>query len=151
MTHRVEPTTSQLVSLRAEQRQCKRRSDDDSTSESKSDETNSRHSLSSRKRSKDRSRRSKSKSSRYRHTRSRSRRDRGSDDDFSGDDSDEIDRCRSKKKRSSRNITEEEVAEYMAKKAQKKALRAAKKLKAQTVLGYSNDSNPFGDSNLNEK
>ncbi|EOY17343.1 Cactus-binding domain, C-terminal, Cactin, central region [Theobroma cacao] len=129
----------------------KRRSDDDSASESKSDETNSRHSLSSRKRSKDRSRRSKSKSSRYRHTRSRSRRDRGSDDDFSGDDSDESDRCRSKKKRSSKNITEEEVAEYMAKKAQKKALIAAKKLKAQTVLGYSNDSNPFGDSNLNEK
>ncbi|KAE8661166.1 Cactin [Hibiscus syriacus] len=31
------------------------------------------------------------------------------------------------------------------------AMRAAKKLKAQTVSGYSNDSNPFGDSNLNEK
>ncbi|KAE8717035.1 Cactin [Hibiscus syriacus] len=30
-------------------------------------------------------------------------------------------------------------------------MSAAKKLKAQTVSGYSNDSNPFGDSNLNEK
>lgn len=55
------------------------------------------------------------------------------------------------KKRSSRNITEEEIADYLAKKAQKKALRVAKKLKSQTVSGYSNDSNPFGDANLNEK
>ncbi|XP_043699946.1 cactin-like [Telopea speciosissima] len=55
------------------------------------------------------------------------------------------------KKRSSREITEEEISEYLAKKAQKKALRVAKKLKTQTVSGYSNDSNPFGDSNLNEK
>jgi len=31
------------------------------------------------------------------------------------------------------------------------ALKVAKKLKAHTVSGYSNDSNPFGDSNLNEK
>ncbi|KAH0905501.1 hypothetical protein HID58_037328 [Brassica napus] len=30
------------------------------------------------------------------------------------------------------------------------ALRAAKKLKTQSVSGYSNDSNPFGDSNLTE-
>ncbi|GAV77475.1 CactinC_cactus domain-containing protein/Cactin_mid domain-containing protein [Cephalotus follicularis] len=50
-----------------------------------------------------------------------------------------------------RNITEEEIAEYLAKKAQKKAMRVAKKLKTQTVSGYSNSSNPFGDSNLNEK
>ncbi|XP_042519746.1 cactin [Macadamia integrifolia] len=55
------------------------------------------------------------------------------------------------KKRSSREITEEEISEYLAKKAQKKALSVAKKLKSQTVSGYSNDSNPFGDSNLNEK
>ncbi|XP_043690288.1 cactin-like [Telopea speciosissima] len=82
------------------------------------------------------------------------------------------------KKRSSREITEEEISEYLSKKAQKKvwgllllffalfsrsgfdtnfprsdvqALRVAKKLKTQTVSGYSNDSNPFGDSNLNEK
>ncbi|QCD97991.1 cactin-like isoform X1 [Vigna unguiculata] len=56
-----------------------------------------------------------------------------------------------KKKKSSRNITEEEIAQYMAKKAQSKAMKVAKKLKTSTVSGYSNDSNPFGDSNLNEK
>ncbi|XWS43498.1 hypothetical protein CRYUN_Cryun16bG0109300 [Craigia yunnanensis] len=130
----------------------KRRSDDDSAAESESDENDSRDSSpdrSSRKLSKDRSRCSKSKSSR--HSRSRSRRDRDSDDDSSGDDSEGSDRGRSKKKRSSRNITEEEIAEYMAKKAQKKAMRSAKKLKTESVSGYSNDSNPFGDSNLNEK
>ncbi|KAF2289812.1 hypothetical protein GH714_038722 [Hevea brasiliensis] len=48
-------------------------------------------------------------------------------------------------------VTEEEIAEYLAKKAQRKAMKVAKKLKAQSVSGYSNDSNPFGDSNLNEK
>ncbi|XVE61589.1 hypothetical protein DITRI_Ditri06bG0052700 [Diplodiscus trichospermus] len=129
----------------------KRRSDDDAASEPDSDESDSRDSSpdrSSRRRSKDRSHRSRSKSSR--HSRSRSRCQRDSEDDSSGDDSEGSDRGRSKK-RSSRNITEEEIAEYMAKKAQKKAMRAAKKLKAATVSGYSNDSNPFGDSNLNEK
>ncbi|KAK6161748.1 hypothetical protein DH2020_005129 [Rehmannia glutinosa] len=55
------------------------------------------------------------------------------------------------KRRSKRKVTEEEIAEYLAKKAHKKAMKVAKKLKAQTVSGYSNDSNPFGDSNLNEK
>ncbi|KAI6670803.1 hypothetical protein NL676_005688 [Syzygium grande] len=35
--------------------------------------------------------------------------------------------------------------------AQKNAMRVAKKLKSQSVAGYSNASNPFGDSNLNEK
>ena len=30
-------------------------------------------------------------------------------------------------------------------------MKAAKKLKTQSMSGYSNDSNPFGDSNLNEK
>jgi len=55
------------------------------------------------------------------------------------------------RKKSKRKITEEEIKEYLAKKAQKKATRVAKKLKTQTVSGYSNDSNPFGDSNLNEK
>ncbi|XP_051138237.1 cactin [Andrographis paniculata] len=54
------------------------------------------------------------------------------------------------KHRSKRKITEEEIAEYLAKKAQKKATKVAKKLKSQTISGYSNDSNPFGDSNLNE-
>ncbi|KAH9671687.1 Cactin [Citrus sinensis] len=52
---------------------------------------------------------------------------------------------------SSRKITEEEIVEYLVKKAQRKAAKVAKKLKAQKVSGYSNDSNPFGDSNLNEK
>ncbi|EOY25679.1 Cactus-binding domain, C-terminal, Cactin, central region [Theobroma cacao] len=78
------------------------------------------------------------KSSRHSHS------GRDSDDGFSGGG-------RSKKKRYGRNITEEEIAGYMAKKAQKKAMRAATKLKEQTVWGYSNDSNPFGDSNLSEK
>ncbi|KAJ8533896.1 hypothetical protein K7X08_007220 [Anisodus acutangulus] len=51
-----------------------------------------------------------------------------------------------------KKITDEEIALYMAKKAQKKAMKVAKKLKTtqKQVSGYSNDSNPFGDSNLNE-
>ncbi|OIV89123.1 hypothetical protein TanjilG_26951 [Lupinus angustifolius] len=67
-----------------------------------------------------------------------------SDSDYSGDRG-------GKKKKPSRKITDEEVAQYVAKKAQRKALKAAKKLKTHTVSGYSNDSNPFGDSNLNER
>ncbi|XP_039066127.1 cactin-like [Hibiscus syriacus] len=129
-----------------------RRSYDDRPSESETDETGSEEYSPDRsfpKRSKDQGHRSKSKSSR--HSRSSSRRGRNSNNESSGEDSDGSDRGSSKRKRSSRNITEEEIAEYMAKKAQKKAMRAAKKLKAQTVSGYSNDSNPFGDSNLNEK
>ncbi|VFQ86709.1 unnamed protein product [Cuscuta campestris] len=48
-------------------------------------------------------------------------------------------------------ITDEEIAEYMAKKAKRKLRKAAEKLKAKHKLsGYSNDSNPFGDSNLND-
>ncbi|XP_044498548.1 cactin [Mangifera indica] len=77
-----------------------------------------------------------------------SRRDSYSDD--YSDDSDESDRGRNKR-RSSRKITEEQITEYLAKKAQRKAASVSKKLKAQNVSGYSNDSNPFGDSNLNEK
>eukprot|EP00252_Welwitschia_mirabilis_P015341 TRINITY_DN3371_c0_g1_i1.p1 TRINITY_DN3371_c0_g1~~TRINITY_DN3371_c0_g1_i1.p1 ORF type:complete len:672 (-),score=177.94 TRINITY_DN3371_c0_g1_i1:244-2259(-) len=69
-----------------------------------------------------------------------------SDDDASSSPSPS--RSRTKKKR---KITEEEIREYLAKKAQKKAAKVAKKLKTQKVSGYSNDSNPFGDSNLNEK
>ncbi|XP_027091619.1 splicing factor Cactin-like isoform X1 [Coffea arabica] len=68
---------------------------------------------------------------------SRSRHCRGSDDDR-----------RQKKKR---KITEDDIAEYLAKKAQKRAAKVAKKLKAQNISGYGNDSNPFGDSNLNER
>ncbi|XP_010507585.1 PREDICTED: cactin-like [Camelina sativa] len=44
----------------------------------------------------------------------------------------------------------EEIKEYMAKRALKKAVRASKKLKTWSVSGYSNDSNPSGDSNLTE-
>nr|GMD33377.1 cactin [Ipomoea batatas] len=44
------------------------------------------------------------------------------------------------------------IAEYMAKKAERRLKKAAKKLNAkQKLSSYSNDSNPFGDSNLNEK
>ncbi|KAJ0733140.1 putative cactin, central domain-containing protein [Helianthus annuus] len=81
--------------------------------------------------------------------RSRSRR-RDSDTEDSVDDSDD-DRKQKKSRSSSKKISEEEIAEYLAKKAQKKAMKVAKKLKSQNVYGYANDSNPFGDSNLNEK
>ncbi|XP_071697522.1 splicing factor Cactin [Rutidosis leptorrhynchoides] len=77
------------------------------------------------------------------------RRRRDSDSDDSEDDSD--DRRSSKRKKKAKKISEEEIAEYLAKKAQKKAMKVAKKLKSQNVYGYANDSNPFGDSNLNEK
>ncbi|XP_056859725.1 splicing factor Cactin isoform X1 [Raphanus sativus] len=69
----------------------------------------------------------------------------------SDDDSSDSDGGRKSRKRTSfKKPSEEEIKEYMARKAQKKALRAAKKLKTQSVSGYSNDSNPFGDSNLTE-
>ncbi|CAK8543969.1 unnamed protein product [Lathyrus sativus] len=79
----------------------------------------------------------------HRRTSRRSRRE----SDESSDDDDRSGR----KKESSRKITEEEISQYMAKKAHRKATKVAKKLKTNTVSGYSNDSNPFGDSNLNEK
>ncbi|KAG6435400.1 hypothetical protein SASPL_100273 [Salvia splendens] len=68
-------------------------------------------------------------------------------------DSDSDDPSKRKSSSSKRKITEDEITEYLAKKAQKKAMKVAKKLKLQSkdVSGYSNDSNPFGDSNLNEK
>ncbi|KAK0577862.1 hypothetical protein LWI29_001357 [Acer saccharum] len=47
---------------------------------------------------------------------------------------------------SEKKVTEEEIVEYLAKKIE----RVAKKSKTR-VSGYSNDSNPFGDSNLNER
>ncbi|CAN4092594.1 unnamed protein product [Withania somnifera] len=75
---------------------------------------------------------------------SRSRSRRRSRNHYSHEESSEEERKKKKK------ITEEEIALYMAKKAQKKAMKVAKKLKTQKVSGYSNDSNPFGDSNLNE-
>ncbi|XP_010243025.1 PREDICTED: cactin [Nelumbo nucifera] len=82
---------------------------------------------------------------------SSSRKKRRSSDSDSESSESSYEHDRRNKKRSSREITEEEITEYLAKKAQRKALRVAKKLKSQTVSGYSNDSNPFGDSNLNEK
>ncbi|KAG9445930.1 hypothetical protein H6P81_012058 [Aristolochia fimbriata] len=78
---------------------------------------------------------------------SRSKRRNPSRSSGSGTDDEER---RRRMRRSSREITEEEIKEYLAKRAQKKAVKVAKKLK-QSVSGYSNDSNPFGDSNLNEK
>ncbi|KAI7997564.1 Cactin [Camellia lanceoleosa] len=82
------------------------------------------------------------------HKRSLSRRSASRDSDHSDDGSD-LERKR--KRSSSKKVTDEDIADYLAKKAQKKALKVAKKLKSQTVSGYSNDANPFGDSNLNEK
>ncbi|XP_019106327.2 splicing factor Cactin isoform X1 [Beta vulgaris subsp. vulgaris] len=79
---------------------------------------------------------------------SRNRRHRRRRRESSPESSDSGD-TRSKSKR--KKVSEEEIKEYLAKKAQKKAMRVAKKMKTQTVSGYSNDSNPFGDSNLNEK
>ncbi|CAN1854356.1 CTN [Linum perenne] len=81
----------------------------------------------------------------------RSRRSRGRKRSPSVSESDSDSDHRHKKKKSSRKISDNDIAEYMAKKAQRKAMKVAKKLKGQTVSGYSNDSNPFGDSNLNEK
>ncbi|KAK9926648.1 hypothetical protein M0R45_023864 [Rubus argutus] len=57
---------------------------------------------------------------------------------------------RSKKKRSSRNVTGEQIVEYLAKQAQEGAARVAKKIISKTVSSYPNDSNPNGDSDLNE-
>ncbi|KAL3743499.1 hypothetical protein ACJRO7_018747 [Eucalyptus globulus] len=50
-----------------------------------------------------------------------------------------------------RVITEEEIEAYKVERALKNATRVAEKLKSQSVVaGYSNASNPFGDSNLGE-
>ncbi|OWM69664.1 hypothetical protein CDL15_Pgr025513 [Punica granatum] len=119
----------------------RRRRSDDSESESASEyesDSDSRDSSPARRSSK----RRESSSKRSRRSRSRLR---------DSDDSDGGDSNRGKKRRSSRDISEEEIAAYIGRKAQKKAASVAKKLKSQTVAGYSNASNPFGDSNLNEK
>lgn len=109
--------------------------------ESESDSDNSR----SRSRKRKESTSKKSRSSRRRSS------DSFSNYSTSSEDEDRHNSNNDKKKRSSRKISEEEIAEYLAKKAHKKAMSVAKKLKTHTVSGYSNDSNPFGDSNLNEK
>ncbi|XP_047342702.1 cactin [Impatiens glandulifera] len=111
------------------------RKDDDPKALSESDyESSPRH------RSRDSSRRN-----------SRRRRNQSKDSDYSGSDDDSGQGRKKRRSSSSRKITDEEIAEYMAKKAQKKAAKVAKKMKSQNVSGYSNDSNPFGDSNLGEK
>ncbi|KAK4359531.1 hypothetical protein RND71_021760 [Anisodus tanguticus] len=74
---------------------------------------------------------------------------RSSNSSSSALDSDPVKSCRPHQR--SRKVTEEQINDYLAKKAQRKASKVAKKLKSQTVSGYSNDSNPFGDSSLNEK
>ncbi|OAY42808.1 cactin [Manihot esculenta] len=126
------------------------RESDYSDSDSYSDDYESRGSSPRRSSGKHRERSSRSRSrSRSRHTRIISRRSRSYNE---SDDSDRSDSDRGRKKKSSsRKVTEEEIADYLAKKAQRKAMKVAKKLKAHSVSGYSNDSNPFGDSNLNEK
>ncbi|KAK9921106.1 hypothetical protein M0R45_029633 [Rubus argutus] len=117
----------------------RRKSDDpESDSYTESDDSDSRDSSPARSSAKRKERSSRRRSS---------RRKDSDDESYESDESEERDR---KKKRSSRNVTEEQIAEYLAKKAQKKAARVAKKIKSKTVSGYSNDSNPFGDSNLNE-
>lgn len=67
------------------------------------------------------------------------------------DDQSSDDDGKKKTKKRKRKVTEEDIAEYVARKAQKKAAKVAKKLKSQNASGYANESNPFGDSNLNEK
>ncbi|KAL6894268.1 hypothetical protein ACP4OV_008366 [Aristida adscensionis] len=96
--------------------------------------------------------------SRHRHRRRSRRRDTpssssdasGSGSEGFGSDSGGRGRRRRSGSRKLRDVTEEQIVEYMAKKAQKKAEKVAKKLKANAVSGYSNDSNPFGDPNLTE-
>ncbi|XP_058098061.1 splicing factor Cactin-like isoform X2 [Magnolia sinica] len=93
-------------------------------------------------------RRSRKKSgSSGRSNRQSSSRNKDSDSDSGTDNS----RGGRRRKSSPRKISEDVIKEYLIKKAQKKALKVNKKLKSQKVSGYSNDSNPFGDSNLNEK
>eukprot|EP00897_Mesotaenium_endlicherianum_P008564 jgi/Mesen1/7736/ME000407S06954 len=79
-------------------------------------------------------------SDRGRDKRSKRRRHRTPDESDSGSDSGG----------DSPKYTSEQLKEYLAKKAQKKALKVAKKLKQGAVSGYTNDSNPFGDTNLTE-
>ncbi|KAF3633334.1 Cactin [Capsicum annuum] len=116
---------------------CRRRSSDESASDSDSVSCTDSGSDSSPPTS------SRSRSLSRRSSGSKSRRPRN----YSEEESSSSDERNKKKKK---KITEEEIALYMAKKAQKKAAKVAKKLKTQKVSGYSNDSNPFGDSNLNE-
>ncbi|KAI3761019.1 hypothetical protein L1987_51424 [Smallanthus sonchifolius] len=128
-----------MGSSRSRKEESKRRKIDDSEDESDESDSSPRRSRKSRERSRS----------------SKHSRRRNSDSEYSDDSEDDSDDRTSKNKRksrrSSKKISEEEIAEYLAKKAQKKAMKVAKKLKSQNVYGYANDSNPFGDSSLNEK
>ncbi|GLT93476.1 hypothetical protein SLE2022_112680 [Rubroshorea leprosula] len=136
-------STSRKEKSSSKSRSRRRDSDDSDAAESQSDSYSYSDEPDSRDASPERSRSRKRRTSSHR---SRNTRRSDKESDYSDEE-----RRGSSKNRSSRRVTEEEITEYLAKKAQKKAMRVAKKLKAQTVSGYSNDSNPFGDSNLNEK
>ncbi|KAK7826633.1 splicing factor Cactin [Quercus suber] len=136
-SHKRSRKSNKETSSSSKRRRTRRSDDSESESEPQSDDSYSQDS-SPEPRDSRRSKERRSSSSRRRSHRS-SKRKRDSDD---SDDDD-----RGHKKKSSRKITEKELAEYQA----KKQMRVAKKLKTQTVSGYSNDSNPFGDSNLTEK
>ncbi|XP_062212706.1 splicing factor Cactin-like [Phragmites australis] len=110
-------------------------SDSDAASESSGSPRRSRHRRRSRRR---------------RDTPSSSSDASGSGSGDSGSDSEGRRRKGRSGSRRRRDVTEEQIVEYMAKKAQKKAEKVAKKLKTNAVSGYSNDSNPFGDPNLTE-
>ncbi|XP_078181118.1 cactus-binding carboxy-terminal, cactin [Carex rostrata] len=98
-----------------------------------------------------RSRRSKGHRDRSGSRKRRSRRDDSeSASERSGGESSDSGSDKRSKGRKDRDITEEEILEYKAKRAQKEALKVAKKLKSSSVSGYCNESNPFGDPNLTE-
>ncbi|VAI89380.1 unnamed protein product [Triticum turgidum subsp. durum] len=127
---------------RSSSRRRRRRSPSDSDSDSDSDGSPRR----GRSRHRRRSRRKAAPSS------SSSSSSGASDSQASGSGSDSGDRRR-RRSGSAKcgGVTEEQILEYMSKKAQQKAEKVAKKMKANAVSGYSNDSNPFGDPNLTEK
>lgn len=93
----------------------KRRSNDTESESPLSDESDSRESSPERDSNRRRSSHRSNSSSRRSRRRSSSRKD--SDDSYDSDDSDDRDHT---KRKSSRTITEEDIAEYMARKAQRK-------------------------------
>ncbi|XP_075638708.1 splicing factor Cactin [Castanea sativa] len=136
-SHKRSGKSNNETSSSSKRRRTRRSDESESEPESQSDDRYSQDS-SPEPRDSRRSKERRSSSSRRNHRSSKRKHE--------SDDSDDDDRDY-KKKKSSRKITEKELAEYQA----KKQMRVAKKLKTQTVSGYSNDSNPFGDSNLTEK
>lgn len=95
--------------------------------------------------------RSSSKKHRSSHQSEKKRRHKRRDRESSPEDSESDVSREASRSRSPPRVSEEELREYQARKAQRKALKVAKRLKTSTVSGYSNDSNPFGDSNLTER